>query len=61
MTDPEEYEGGELQLLNPHVVSIERKKGMVVVFSSFVLHRVTPVLSGKRQSLVAWLSGPNFR
>jgi PKHD-type hydroxylase len=61
LTDPEEYEGGELQLLNPHVVSIERRKGMVVVFSSFVLHRVTPVLSGKRQSLVAWLSGPNFR
>lgn len=61
LSDPSEYEGGELQLQNPNVVSIKRQKGMVVVFSSFVLHRVTPVLKGKRQSLVAWLSGPNFR
>ena len=61
LTDPTEYEGGELQLMNPNLTTIKRQKGMVVVFSSFVLHRVTPVLSGKRQSLVAWLSGPNFR
>lgn len=61
LSDADDYEGGELQLQNPNVVSIKKQKGMVVVFSSFVLHRVTPVLKGKRQSLVAWLSGPNFR
>lgn len=61
LSDADDYEGGELQLQNPNVVSIKKQKGMVVVFSSFVLHRVTPVIKGKRQSLVAWLSGPNFR
>ena len=39
LTDPTEYEGGELQLMNPNITSIKRQKGMVVVFSSFVLHR----------------------
>lgn len=61
LSDPSEYEGGELQLQNPNIISMKRQKGLVIVFSSFVLHRVTPVTKGKRQSLVAWLSGPNFR
>ena len=31
--------------------------GAVVVFPSFQLHRVFPVLSGERYSLVVWLHG----
>lgn len=61
LSDPSEYEGGELQLQNPNIITMNKKKGLVVVFSSFVLHRVTPVTKGTRQSLVAWVSGPNFR
>jgi PKHD-type hydroxylase len=62
LSDPEDYEGGDLQLNNGSgVITIEKKKGRVVFFSSFVLHRVTPVTKGTRISLVSWLSGKNFR
>ncbi len=62
LSDPSEYDGGELQLLtrdDPEVIL--RKRGLVVIFPSFILHRVTPVTRGSRQSLVTWVSGPNFR
>jgi PKHD-type hydroxylase len=62
LTDPSEYEGGELQFQGSSgVVSLPKEKGMVVFFSSFVLHRVTPVLTGTRKSLVTWLSGPQYK
>lgn len=62
LSEPDEYEGGDLQL-NPGGVikTVPRKRGQVTFFSSFVLHRVTPVISGKRISLVSWLSGANYR
>ncbi len=62
LSDPEDYEGGELQMnTGSQIVSIPKKKGQVTFFSSFVLHRVTPVTRGVRKSLVAWISGPNLR
>lgn len=62
LTDPEDYEGGELQILvgqNPTV--IEKKRGLLTVFPSNTLHRVTPVTQGSRQSLVLWITGEPFR
>ena len=62
LSDPEDYEGGELQLnTGAGITTIPRQKGMTVMFSSFVLHRVTPVLSGTRKTLVVWMAGPQFR
>jgi PKHD-type hydroxylase len=62
LSEPSDYEGGDLQL-NPGggVTTIPKKKGQVTFFSSFVLHRVTPVVSGTRMSLVTWLAGANLR
>jgi len=37
-----------------------RKQGTVIVFPSFLKHRVTEVTRGKRYSLVQWLNGPDF-
>ena len=62
LSDPNDYEGGDLQLNNGSgVITIEKKKGRIIFFSSFVLHRVTPVTEGTRISLVTWLSGKNLR
>ena len=63
LSDPEEYEGGELQIMvgGDKPISINKQKGLVVVFPSWAVHQVTPVTKGLRQSLVAWVSGPNFR
>jgi len=65
LSDPSLYEGGNLELAPPEFeapnVDVLRTQGSVVVFPSFVKHRVTPVTKGKRYSLVAWMEGPKFR
>tara|TARA_R110000751_G_scaffold46211_2_gene104200 strand:+ start:277 stop:861 length:585 start_codon:yes stop_codon:yes gene_type:complete len=61
LSNPEDYEGGELQILtSKEPMSIKKQRGLVVVFPSWTLHRVTPVTKGTRQTLVTWVSGPAF-
>jgi PKHD-type hydroxylase len=62
LSDGSEYEGGDLELRDgAHVVVAPRGEGTVVAFPGWALHRVTPVTRGVRRSLVAWVSGPEFR
>jgi PKHD-type hydroxylase len=62
LSDESEYEGGELQLLPcGEEVSLEKKKGRIYFFPTYVVHRVTPVTSGVRRSLVSWAAGPAFK
>jgi PKHD-type hydroxylase len=62
LADPSQYEGGNLQItIGPQAQTVPKKRGLVVAFPSYVLHQVTPVTSGSRQSLVAWVTGPAFR
>ena len=62
LSDPDEYEGGELQLMNSATpITVEKKKGFIVVFPSYMLHKVTPVTTGTRKSLVIWIAGPSFK
>jgi PKHD-type hydroxylase len=61
LTDPDDYDGGELQVV-PHgrvddPFSVKPKRGDVVFFSSWMPHRVSPVTSGIRKSLVCWVMG----
>jgi len=37
------------------------KKGSLLLFPSFLIHRVTPITKGIRKSLVIWLTGPKFK
>jgi len=62
LSTPEEYEGGDLEM-NPGggVISVPKRLGTLCFFPSFLLHRVTPLTSGVRKSLVTWISGANFR
>ena len=59
LTDPKEYEGGDLEIHGEGAA--ERTQGTVFVFPSFVTHRVLPITKGQRHSLVAWISGTPFR
>lgn len=59
LSDPADYEGGELELYN--IGPTPKKKGFVAVFPSFLMYRVAPVTKGLRESLTAWMSGPPFR
>lgn len=63
LSNPSEYEGGELQFfVNAlNVETASKEKGMIYLFPSYILHRVTPVTAGIRRSLVVWFSGPKFR
>jgi PKHD-type hydroxylase len=62
LSTPEEYEGGVLQM-NPggNILEVPKGLGTLCFFPSFLLHRVTPLSSGVRKSLVTWLRGSNFR
>jgi PKHD-type hydroxylase len=60
LSDPAEYEGGELQINTGNIITLEKEKGTVIIFPSYLLHRVTPVTRGTRRSLVLWIEGPAF-
>jgi PKHD-type hydroxylase len=61
LSDPSEFEGGELQFKGIEDQKILTKQGSIVVFPSFIEHRVTPVTKGVRYSAVTWARGPAFR
>ena len=52
------FEGGDLEL--SHVKVSGLVEGSIIVFPSFMEHRVVPVTKGIRYSLVAWFVGPPF-
>jgi PKHD-type hydroxylase len=62
LSDPSEYEGGELYLHNGKEPTIvQRKRGGIIFFPSYTLHEVTPVTKGTRYTLVGWTHGPAFK
>jgi|TARA_R110002012_G_scaffold312548_1_gene523372 PKHD-type hydroxylase len=74
LTDGSEYEGGELEFdfrnYDPHARDESKHlkkakeilpKGSIVVFPSFVWHRVKPITKGVRYSLVMWNLGYPFK
>ena len=40
---------------------VKLPKGSIIIFPSSFWHRVRPVISGVRKSLVIWFQGPSFR
>jgi PKHD-type hydroxylase len=62
LSDPDTYEGGNLQLLAEDGKSYyaPRKKGTIILFDSRTQHRVQKVKSGVRKSLVGWCVGPRW-
>jgi PKHD-type hydroxylase len=61
LSDPDDYEGGELELwYGGEPTVIDKQRGMTVWFPSWAMHRVKPVTKGVRRSLVCWISGPSF-
>ena len=62
LSDPEEYVGGDLQIMTgSEYTTVPRGKGTVVIFPSFLLHRVVPLTSGNRKSLVLWVGGDHYK
>ena len=63
LSDTDEYEGGDLQLWpgGTYPLVAPRGKGNVVIFPSFMMHRICPVIKGTRKSFVLWLGGGHYR
>ena len=71
LSNPEDYEGGLLEFDLRNIGEINTSeiikckeilpKGSIVVFPSYTWHRVSPVTSGTRLSLVQWNLGPGFK
>ena len=59
----QEYEGGDLELfINGNQVIYEsRKPGTLIIFPSYIQHRVTPVTKGRRITISKWFTGPNWK
>ena len=63
LSDPKDYEGGDFNfryLENPNKEDL-KAQGSILTFISYHDHRVIPVTSGTRYSLVCWQEGPRFR
>ena len=62
LSDPSEYEGGELQVrTKAEPETVNKQKGLITVFPAYTLHRVTPITKGSRYSLVVWACGPALK
>ena len=56
----DEYTGGGLEIWGKDLTEAYGK-GNMVVFPSFLLHKVNPVIEGTRYSLVIWSGGESFK
>jgi len=54
------FEGGNFEFFE-QAHQPKMLAGSLIVFPSFMVHRVTPVTKGVRNSLVAWCVGPKFK
>ena len=63
VSDPSEYDGGDLEFIDYHgnFIKAPKDRGSVIVFDSRIPHRVTPVTRGRRISLVTWMYGPKLK
>lgn len=62
-TPGEDFEGGEFEYAGDDQrkpVNVPFVVGRAIFFPSFLTHRVRPVFSGVRKSLVIWATGPKF-
>jgi PKHD-type hydroxylase len=61
LSDPGEFDGGDLILSLRTDVPMIKNQGQVIIFPSFVFHEVSPITKGSRWSLVTWIRGRSFR
>ena len=61
LSDKTDYEGGDLEFESINSSMDGKGIGTIIIFPSYLRHRVTKVTSGTRRSLVAWFYGPNWK
>lgn len=63
LSDPASYQGSNLEFMKcgDSYYDPIRERGSIMLFPSFMQHRVTPLTAGVRYSLVSWVIGPPFK
>ena len=63
LSDEKSYEGGKVVLHNDEMgeMTIDRKKGSLVFFPAFIPHKVYPIKSGTRKSIIGWIAGDAWK
>jgi PKHD-type hydroxylase len=59
LTEPTEYEGGELEFFRNG--DAPKQIGTMILFPSYMHHRVRAITKGQRHSLVCWVSGNPYK
>ena len=62
LTDPTEYEGGQIEFLNVNIdPQVSNEQGCCFVFPSYMPYSITPVTKGTRHILVGHVHGALFK
>lgn len=63
LSDPDTYKGGDFEFSESQSPNKDelRMQGSILVFPSYLVHRVTEITEGVRYSLVSWIKGPRWR
>ena len=61
LSNPSEFEGGDLEFLTEGNKPPQLIQGQAIFFCSLLRHRVAKVKKGIRRSLVMWFGGPPFK
>tara|TARA_B100000085_G_scaffold282154_1_gene310145 strand:- start:777 stop:1352 length:576 start_codon:yes stop_codon:yes gene_type:complete len=66
LSDEKDYEGGDFEFgitdaKGNDLVVGNKSKGCLMIFPSFLSHRVAPITKGTRYSIITWMEGDTFR
>ena len=61
LSDKTDYLGGDFEFEEINSSMDFKGIGTIIIFPSYLRHRVTKVTSGTRRSLVAWFYGPSWK
>ena len=66
LSEEKDYEGGDFEFgitdkEGTGLITGNRTKGCLLVFPSFLSHRVTPITKGKRYSIISWMEGDTYK
>ena len=64
LSNPEsDFSGGDFEINNGNPDEPEKihmKRGRMIIFPSYMIHRVKPITQGIRKTIVVWVTGPKF-
>lgn len=65
LSNTDDYEGGEFMINTTgnqdNCTTFKIRRGDMLLFPSFMPHKVAPVTKGERMTLVTWAVGPKFK